>query len=967
MNQAVPLANKFECLRRQRIETLDVVINEYEHIKTGAKHYHFETDHTERAFMVALRTVPEDSSGVAHILEHTALCGSARFPVRDPFFSMLKRSLNTFMNAFTGSDYTAYPFASTNKGDFYNLLDVYLDAVFFASLDPLDFAQEGHRIEFLDSNDPSSPLVDKGVVFNEMKGDMSSPRSVLWETLNRYLFPTATYHHNSGGDPVEIPRLTHAALRQFYALHYHPSNAVFMTFGELDIAELQGLMEERVLCHFEKQAREISVLPEQRWSSPIRVQEPYAIGPDESETAKSHVMLAWLLGQSTDLKGMLEATLLADALLDTSASPLRRALEAFPNAQSVSPLCGLEESHFEMSFVCGIEGISEPNISEFEDLVLGVLREVAVTGIPKEQLKGVLHQMELAQREVGGDGMPYGLQLIFACLPAAIHRGDPFKALDLDQALSALRIEIEHPDFIKELVNRLLLNNQHRVTLVLVPDSVLEQRSSEHETQRLKQLAETLSDADRAKLSAQAAALQLRQNQVEDLEILPKVSVADIPIERDYAAPLVSGPITSYGAGCNGIVYHHLLSELPVLDAQEWQLLPVLNQCIGELGVYDRDYLEVQNHQQDISGGLNAFASVRSDLETPQHARAVHVISSRALHENAGAMMQLLEDCRAGLRFDELPRLQELVQQLIARKSMSVINQAHSYAMTAASACFSPVAALNHQITGLGSLAWFKQLGHQVQEEGLDEIAAQLAALHERINAAPRSALLVSEFERLEGLSALVPGQLELKSPEEGRQLMELSLLPLARVGYLTSTQVNFCAAAYSCPGERHHLSAATQVLAAVLRHQYLHPEIREKGGAYGGGASYDAASGVFRLYSYRDPELARTLDVFRDAEKFMARHSLSVAEVEEAILGIISSLDAPGSPAGAARGDFYHRLHGRSEGFRRAQRQAILAVTPAEVKSVAEDILSQSASCCVVTNHEAASELPDDFDRVLL
>ena len=209
--------------------------------------------------MVALRTVPKDSSGVAHILEHTALCGSARFPVRYPFFSMLRRSLNTFMNAFTASDYTAYPFASVNPKDFYNLLDVYLDAVFFARLDPLDFAQEGHRVEFSEPDNPDSPLVYKGVVLNEMKGDMSSSRAVLWEALNQKLFPTATYHHNSGGDPAEIPGLTYEAFKGFYETHYHPSNAVFMTFGAIDVVELQDVLEDRALGHFERSVDQIDV------------------------------------------------------------------------------------------------------------------------------------------------------------------------------------------------------------------------------------------------------------------------------------------------------------------------------------------------------------------------------------------------------------------------------------------------------------------------------------------------------------------------------------------------------------------------------------------------------------------------------------------------------------------------------------------------------------------------------------
>ncbi|MBT3461998.1 MAG: peptidase M16, partial [Gammaproteobacteria bacterium] len=422
MNQVKSSLAGFARIRSHRIETLDVEVIEYEHRGTGAKHFHLASDHEERVFMVALRTAPEDSSGVAHILEHTALCGSARFPVRDPFFSMLRRSLNTFMNAFTASDYTAYPFASVNQKDFYNLLDVYLDAVFFARLDPLDFAQEGHRVEFSEADNSDSPLVYKGVVLNEMKGDMSSSRAVLWETLNQQLFPTVTYHHNSGGDPAEIPGLTYEAFKAFYEAHYHPSNAVFMTFGAIDVVELHEVLEDRALGHFEHSVDQIEVGLEHRLSAPVRHKASYAASAAGDEAPKSQLVMAWLLGESTDLAGLLQANLLSDALLDHSGSPLRRVLEAFPMAESVSPLTGLEESHREMSFLCGLEGVTGDAVQAFEAAVLKVIAEVAEHGIPIDQLKAVLHQIELSQREVGGDGMPYGLQLIFSCLSAAIHR-----------------------------------------------------------------------------------------------------------------------------------------------------------------------------------------------------------------------------------------------------------------------------------------------------------------------------------------------------------------------------------------------------------------------------------------------------------------------------------------------------------------------------------------------------------------
>ncbi len=227
----------FEHLRSQTIDSLNLRVEEYQHKVTGAQHIHLASDNPENVFLVALRTVPQDSRGVAHILEHTALCGSEKYPVRDPFFMMIRRSLNTFMNAFTSPDWTAYPFASQNRKDFDNLLDVYLDAVFFSRLDELDFAQEGHRLEFKEPDNPDSPLTFKGVVFNEMKGAMSSVPAQLWQSLCRYLFPTTTYHHNSGGDPEHIPDLTYEQLQQFYRTHYHPSNAIFMTYGDIPAAE----------------------------------------------------------------------------------------------------------------------------------------------------------------------------------------------------------------------------------------------------------------------------------------------------------------------------------------------------------------------------------------------------------------------------------------------------------------------------------------------------------------------------------------------------------------------------------------------------------------------------------------------------------------------------------------------------------------------------------------------------------
>src|SRR6056297_838680 len=306
----------FEKLRSHRIDTLNLTVDEYRHDRTVARHYHLATDDEQNVFLVGLRTVPEDSSGVAHILEHTALCGSERYPVRDPFFMMIRRSLNTFMNAFTSSDWTAYPFASKNRKDFDNLLSVYLDAVFFARLDPLDFAQEGHRLEFDKPEDPSTDLVYRGVVYNEMKGAMSSPTSQLWQNLSSHLFPTTTYHYNSGGEPDHIVDLSYEDLQHFYRHHYHPSNAIFATYGNIPAHEHHEKFEELALKRFDRLEIDLPVRDEKRLFSPTRVEQGYAVNEGEETANKTHMVMGWLLGHSFDFLENMEGQLLSAVLLE---------------------------------------------------------------------------------------------------------------------------------------------------------------------------------------------------------------------------------------------------------------------------------------------------------------------------------------------------------------------------------------------------------------------------------------------------------------------------------------------------------------------------------------------------------------------------------------------------------------------------------------------------------------------------
>lgn len=956
----------FKPVRQQRVESLNLDVFEYEHVKTGAQHIHLSAESEENVFLVALRTVPKDSTGVAHILEHTALCGSRKYPVRDPFFMMTRRSLNTFMNAFTSSDWTAYPFASLNRKDFNNLLDVYLDAVFFANLDPLDFAQEGHRLEFSEAANPESTLVYKGVVYNEMKGAMSSVSSQLWQTLTKHLFPTSTYHYNSGGDPECIPDLSYEQLLNFYRTHYHPSNAIFMTYGDIDASTHQSRFEDQVLQHFDRLDYTVAVHDEKRFYAPIRVQEAYAYNEPDAEH-RSHVVMGWLLGKSTNLTDTLKAQLLSSVLLDNSATPLMHALESSDLGNGPSPLCGLDDSQLELSFLCGLEGCQKDAADEIEALVLDVLKKVAQEGIPKEEIESALHQLELHQREIGGDSYPYGLQMIMTALNTATHRGNPVQLLNIDASLNQLREDIQSPTFIQDLIHDLLLDNPHRVRLTMTPDDQLNSRKEAAEKLRLERIKQQLAPEQQQSIIQVAADLKARQDHQDDPGILPKVTLDDVPREEGHIEPsrqrLGDHPVTRYAAGTNGLVYQQFVYDLPQLSDSQLALLPLYTSCVGELGAGDKSYMDVQRWQARVSGGVNTFSSIRGSTESVHHLKGYVTYSGKALSRNHDGLCELMAALMRESRFDETSRIKELIGQIRAHREQGVTGSGHVLAMVAAASGINANALHNHQVSGLAGIQKLKHLDQAIKTgDHLQQVAAELAAIHERIQSGSYQILLIGEDTLLDTYSTTLGSHFAADS----QTALEPFALPetTARVkqAWLTNAQVNFCAKAYATVPPSHPDAAPLVVLGNFLRNGFLHKAVREQGGAYGGGASHDTGNGAFRFYSYRDPRMAETLVDFDRSLDWLQSDGHSDQQLEEAILGTVSSLDKSESPAGRAKRLFHAELHGRTLAYRQQSRERILATTLADLQRVAATYLQpEMANVAVVTdfgNRDRAAEL---------
>lgn len=926
---------EFELTATTQISSLGLELRQYQHAATGARHVHFACNDSNNAFMVVLPTLPQDSSGVAHILEHTTLCGSQRYPVRDPFFMMLRRSLNTFMNAFTGSDSTAYPFATQNRKDFDNLLKVYLDAVFFPNLDPLDFAQEGWRLELADTaEDGALPLEFHGVVYNEMKGAMSAPLAQLYHHLHAALFPDTVYRHNSGGEPLAIPDLTHAALRDFHARHYHPGNAVFMTYGSFPESEHQQHIAELVLARFQRPHGIVMSPLQPAFNAPREVEVAY-FAEDEGERA-THIVWAWLLGEAAEPDDLVEAHLLASILLEHSASPLRHYLETTELADAPAELCGVDDSARQLVFVCGVEGCDAEHAAALEQGILDVLAKVAREGVDAATLDAVLDRIEMAQRDIGGGSYPFGLQLMGRVMPAAMYRRDPAKLLELDHVLDGLRREIRAPGYVARLLSRSLLDNAHRVRLTMVPDASKAERDAAAERSHLQALASSMDAAARATLAEQSTALRERQARVDDPNVLPRVTLADVPAPSPAPEARISHhhgvEVHSYECAANGIFRMQLVYDLPDLSAAELRVLPLLSDYLTEFGYGDEDYLAVQS-RRSLSGSFATNTMARAPVAGGS-LRGWFVISGKGLARKRDEVIAIVAEMLDGVRFDETERLRELLMQSRAEAEQSLTERGHQLAVISAARSYSLGAALDDLWDGPTAHRSLKELAGAQGDAAVQELFALFAAIRVKLRHAPRRIALFGD--------ALVLADAAPLAARVGAPHMPLCDSFVARIeeqpvgnAWLINSQVNFIAKAYAAVPEDHADGPLFAVLGRYLQDGFLHGEIREKGGAYGSGASYDTDSATFRFYSYRDPRAMATLQDFDRALAWFATDH-DAQRLEEAILGTIRALDQPRSPTGECERAFSNMLYGRDDAFRQRFRARVLEANHDALRAVA-------------------------------
>ena len=944
----------FKLEEKKFIPLLNLEAQIFSENEFNCQHIHLASESSENVFMVAFRTVPQDSKGIAHILEHTALCGSKKYPVRDPFFMMIRRSLNTFMNAFTSSDWTAYPFATMNKKDFSNLLDVYLDSAFFPNLDSLDFAQEGHRLEI----NEQSKLEIKGVVYNEMKGAMSSIPSQLWHGLSKYLYPNSTYQFNSGGNPENILELSHEELVNFHKKHYHPSNATFFTFGDMNPEDIQEVVSRNVLKNFKPSLEKIEVRNETRITSPIKRSDTY--NPLPGDDNNHHVVLSWLLNESHNPVELLETYLLSNILLDNSASPLRKALESSDLGIAPSPLTGIETSHKEIVFAAGLEGVAAGNQVKVEELILDTLSNLVEHGVDKDTIDSSVHQLEIKQREVSGSGMPYGLELMLGCLPACIHRDDPLEILDLDKSFTQLKENLKTNNYLEKLIEKHLINNLHRVNYELKPEPGLNEKKEKEIKSYLEEKAKNLSQNEKDELNALAKDLKDRQESKDDPDVLPQVTVADIPLIRKFPSVIRNYSTEKnedfyYKTGTNGLVYHSLIYPCQNLTLEELSASRNYAELLTDLGHGNKSFEEIQKRQASITGGLGASFILLPGSKSDTKKIGLKITSS-SLEKNADAMQDLMIETVCNANFLNPKRVKEIIEFSSADAEKSLTQSGHTLAMSSAASQISKRAATNELISGLTYVNSLKSLKESISDEkNLNKYIDSLVGIQNKIATSPIYSFTASSLEQKElnlGIPAFMSDITFNDQSLASKQEKEF--------GWITGSQVCFCAEAFPTVNSSHPDAPILSVLATVLRNGYLHSAIREKGGAYGAGASHDSKAQVFLFYSYRDPKCKETFIEFSNSRKW-ALKNISSAQLEEGILGVISSIDKPMSPAGEASSDFLNLIQGKSQDERLEFRARVKECTLSDLKKMATKYFDGNSKRAVLAGEGFQNILEDE------
>ena len=972
----------FEVKAVTPIEELRAVTIELAHQYSGARLLHLYTEDTENLFSINFPTPPADDTGVPHILEHAVLAGSHKFPVKEPFFEMIKMSMATFINAMTSSDFTCYPVSSNVKKDLFNLAEVYFDAVFHPLLTENTFKREGHHLAPVDPDNPIGDLKITGIVYNEMKGAFSDPEARLYRSMSNKLLPDTLYACESGGDPVAIPDLTYAQLKAFHETYYHPSNGYFILYGDIPTQDYLAFLADR-LDKIPKNAASTALRPlrpevthQPKWDTPRTVTDTYPVGADEPLTEKTYLMLSWLIGDATDPKQVVLGRILSLILLGNEAAPLRKAIIdaklgadiVFSGASSIGPAA---------TFYLALKGSEADRVEAFTQLVTDTLTQIADSEIESEKVEAAFQQATYHYQEVAS---MFPLRMLYRVIEGWIYEKDSDTFLKMGKTLTDVRQQwLENPSIFNELIRERFIENPHRLTNILIPDRDMQAEVDAELVERMRETRAQLTDEEVQRIAADAAELERLNgvpNPPEALAKLPQLQVSDLPEKPKHIPTTVENvggqDLLHNDVFANGVNYLVLNFNLQGLPQHLWTYLPRYADAISKLGAADMNYEEMAQRTSSVTGGIGCAPWFSTHALDPNRAMQSMWFHLKALDGKIDAALDVLHDLLFAVNPRDTERLRDVLTQAVAEYQTEMLHDGSSTAIHHASRGLSSNAHLAEIIYGLPQLR-----NSETLLNGFDELNTDLMGHIEgirdflltrgRVTASFTGSDTAFETTRTklgEWLGAM------RDEPVTSASIAFQQFETPPREGLAGPIQIAHCAHVMPAPHYSHPDSTLLTIGAHLIRLDYILSEIRFKGNAYGARFTYSPSDALLSQASFRDPHVARTINVFEQTVDYVKQVEWTQVDIDRAIIATAKDGEKPIRPSQAASGALSQHLAGQTREMREERYAQLRRATPTEVKRALLELLEANgdkAAVCAVSSREKLEAANSELTQPLV
>lgn len=947
----------YETLDTRWLEEIKATGTVLRHKKTGARIFAVSCDDDNKVFSIGFRTPPENSTGVAHILEHSVLCGSDKFPVKDPFVELVKGSLNTFLNAMTYPDKTVYPLASCNEKDFKNLMDVYMDAVLHPNIykEPKIFMQEGWHYEL---ENREGELTYNGVVYNEMKGAFSSPEEVLDRFTRKVLFPNNCYGHESGGEPAFIPDLSYEEFLDFHKRYYHPSNSYIYLYGNMDLEERLTWLDKEYLCRYDQLLIDSAIHPQKPFLKPVEAEAHYSITEGETESQATYLSLSTVVGKGLNPRLYVAFQVLEYTLLDAPGAPLKKELIDAGIGQDI--LGGYDNGILQPYFCVIAKNADKEQKGEFLAVIKGTLRKLADQGIDKKSLKAGINFYEFRFREADYGSAPKGLMYGLQCLDSWLYEGDPMMYLTYQEVFDFLKTAVEKGYF-EQLIRDYLLDNPFEAVLVVSPVRNLTAMEEEKTAKLLAERKAALSALELDALVNQTRALKEYQetpSSQEELKKIPMLSRTDIGKEPEKAIweekRIGNVTVLHHEMFTSGIGYLKLLFNTSAVPQEDLRYVGFLKSLLGYVDTDQFSYGDLTSEINLNSGGMNLSVMAYPDVKDGNHFKGVFVAAIRVLYNKIGFGCSIFGEILVNSLLDDEKRIGEIISETRSRGRMKLEGASHAAAVNRATSYFSPMAYFNDQTGGIGYYQFLEELERDYPAHK-SKIIARLKRVAKQLFTVKN--MMVSYTADQDGYG-LLPNALQKLTdllPEGDGKCYELSFSPDNKnEGFQTASQVNYVARCGNFLYEGCAYTGALRILKTILNYDYLWLNLRVKGGAYGCMSGF-GRTGEGYLVSYRDPNLKETNEIYQGVVDYVQNFDVDHRDMTKYVIGTISELDVPVPPSAKGARGLAAYLSGIDDEMMKTEREEILTAVKEDIRALAPVVAAvlASNSLCVIGNEE--------------